>query len=281
MKRLLVVCAGLLAAAGLVHAQASASDGIRIKFGVPSNIAPFVMPNRDTGLLVDVFREALATQGAGAEFVYLPDNRAEEALRTGWVDAAGMAKPAGTPVGILSHWPIAHFRNMAITLRVRIPRLNGLEDLSHYRVNAFKGASLAMGGAYQEATSDNPSYRETVNRPSSLLLLGQLDVIVSQPDIFRYYMLRQSKLTRADDSEIAYHDILGKGVDYWFQFRTAEQRELFEKGLATLYRSGAVEKIFDRYKREYGTSRDFFRPLDCQFLAAKPRGCPAETGKPG
>lgn len=280
MKRLLLACAGLLAGLAHVHAHAEVGDNAKLKFGVPSNIAPFVMPDRDSGLLVDLFREALATQGVGAEFVYVPMNRSEEALRSGWVDVAGASKSATPAVGVTSRWPVAYFRNVAMTLRVRIPRMNGIEELSHYRVNAFKGASVALGGVYQEATADNPAYRETINMPSALLMLGQLDVIVSQPDIFRYYLLRQAKFSRADDSAVAYHDILGRGVDYWFQFRTLEQRELFEKALASLYRSGGADRIFERYKREYGTSREVLRPLDCQFLTVKPRGCPAEAGKP-
>ncbi|WP_395406951.1 ABC transporter substrate-binding protein [Pseudoduganella sp. UC29_106] len=194
------------------------------------------------------------------------------------MDATGTLRSAPPAVGVTGRWPVVYFHNMAITLKVRLPRI-GVEDLSHYRVNAFRGASKAMGGAYQEATADNPAYREMPNMPSALLMLGQLDVVVSQPDIFRYYLTRQAQFARSDDSEVAYHDILGKGVDYWFQFRTAEQRDLFERGLAALYRSGAVDRIFDRYRREYGTSREFFRPLDCQFLVVKPRGCPGDAGK--
>lgn len=272
------VVAGLLVS--LLHMPAGASDPGRLKFGVPSNIAPFVMPNRDSGLMVDMFREALATQGVGAEFIYVPMNRSEEALRSGWVDVAGASKASSPAVGVTSRWPVAYFRNMAMTLRVRIPRMGGIEELSHYRVNSFKGAASELGGAFAEATGDNPSYRETINMPSALLMLGQLDVIVSQPDIFRYYLLRQAQFSRADDSEVAYHDIIGRGVDYWFQFRFAEQREVFEKGLAALYRSGAADRIFERYRREFGTSREFLRPLDCQFAVVKPRACAAEGGKP-
>jgi len=272
MKRIVTLLVAALCAG-------AAWAGDAIKFGVPDAIAPFVLPSRDSGLLVDIFREALATQGAGAEFVYLPSNRTDEALRTGWVDVVSALKTAPPATGVPGHWPVTHFHNVAITLKVRIPRL-AMDDLSRYRVSAFRGASKVLGTAYQEATADNPSYRELPSMPSALLMLGQVDVVISQPDIFRYYLTRQAKFSRVDDNELAFHDILGKGVDYWFQFRTAEQRDVFERGIAALYKSGAVDKIFDRYRREYGTTREFFRPLDCQFLAAKPRGCAGDTGKP-
>jgi len=75
MKRLALMVAAL--AAGSASASTYASD--TLKFGVPQSIAPFVMPNRDGGLLVDISREALATQGTSAEFVYLPSIRTADA----------------------------------------------------------------------------------------------------------------------------------------------------------------------------------------------------------
>jgi polar amino acid transport system substrate-binding protein len=255
-----------------VPVQASAPDSL--KFGLQGAIAPFVLPNRDSGLLIDVLREALATQGVGAEFSYVPVARSDEAMRAGMIDVATSVKPGSGAQGVMTHWPILHFRNQAITLKVRIPRMHTVEELARYRVTAFNGASQVLGQAYRDAVGDNPSYKETQNMPSALLMLGQVDVIISQPDIFRFYLMRQPKYGRSDDSEVAYHDILGKANEYWFAFQNTEQRDLFERGLATLYRTGAIDKIFERYQKQYGTSRELFKPLDCQFLTqGRPRGC--------
>ena len=78
----------------LVACTAQAAEPARIKFGLQDDIAPFVMPDRQSGLLVDVLRDAMATQDITAEFFYLPMRRTEEALRSGLVDVATSGKPS-------------------------------------------------------------------------------------------------------------------------------------------------------------------------------------------
>ncbi|WP_374580877.1 substrate-binding periplasmic protein [Pseudoduganella sp.] len=244
----------------------------RIKFGVQDDIAPFVMPNRNSGLLVEVLRDAMATQGVTADFIYLPKKRAEEALRSGVVDVSTGAKPTTPLPGVFSRWPVTSFHNVAITRRAQLPRLDSVADLARYRVSAFYGASDMLGQAYRDAAMRNPRYQEPKTLQSPLLVLRQVDVMISQKDIFHFYLDRQSYL-RDGDFDLAYHDIIGKPNEYWFVFRTAEQRDTFERGIAALYKSGDIDRLFERYAKAYGTSREFFHPLDCQFAAVKPKGC--------
>lgn len=253
-------------------AQAAEPAPVRIKFGLQDDIAPFVMPDRHSGLLVDVLREAMATQGVTAEFIYLPLKRTEDALRSGLVDVATNGKPSMSLPGVTSRWPVTSFHNMAITRRAALPHLESVADLARYRVTAFNGASRMLGDPYREAVQGNPRYTEPLTLQSPLLVLKQVDVVISQRDIFNYYLKRQSYL-RGGDFDLVYHDILGKPNEYWFIFRTSEQRDGFERGIAALYQSGAIDRIFERYYKAYGTSRDFFHPLDCQFAAIKPKPC--------
>jgi len=256
----------------LISCSAQAADPARIKFGLQDDIAPFVMPDRHSGLLVDVLREAMATQGVTAEFIYLPLKRTEDALRRGVVDVATSGKPTMALPGVASRWPVTSFHNLAITRRAELPHLESVADLSRYRVTAFSGASRMLGDSYRDAVQANPRYSEPLTLQSPLLVLKQVDVVISQRDIFNYYLNRQSYL-REGDFDLAYHDILGRPNEYWFVFRTSEQRDSFEHGIAALYKSGAIDRIFERYYKAYGTSRDFFRPLDCQFAAVKPKPC--------
>ncbi|WP_426170926.1 substrate-binding periplasmic protein [Pseudoduganella sp. R-32] len=256
----------------LVSCSAQAAEPARIRFGLQDDIAPFVMPDRHSGLMVDVLRDAMATQGIAADFLYLPQKRTEEALRKGVVDVTTSAKPGMTLPGVMSRWPITSFHNLAITRRANLPRLDSVADLSHYRVTAFNGASRMLGQAYRDAVQGNARYSEPLTLQSPLLVLKQVDVVISQKDIFNFYLDRQSYL-RDGDFDLVYHDILGKPNEYWFAFRTVEMRESFERGIAALYKSGDIDRIFNRYNKAYGTSRDFFRPLDCRFAAIKPQDC--------
>lgn len=265
--------AAVLAMLLICSAQAvQAEDKPHIKFGLQDDIAPFVMPDRQSGLLLDVLRDAMATQGVAAEFIYLPKKRTDEALRSGLVDVSTGSKPGTGAPGVISRWPVTAFHNVVITRRAQLPRLDSVAELSRYRVSAFYGAAEMLGQAYRDAVQLNPRYREPMTLQSPLLVLRQVDAMVSQKDIFHYYLNRQSYL-RDGDFDLAYHDILGKPNEYWFVFRTAEQRDLFERGIAALYKSGDIDRIFERYNKAYGTSREFFKPLDCQFAAVKPKNC--------
>ena len=236
-----------------------------VKVGLQSVVAPFVLSDNTSGLLVDVIRAAFATQQMPVEFRYLPNIRFEDQVRQGLLDATTSANPEQTQEGYLTHWPVTHFHNLAITLRSKIPTLSSVDDLKKYRVTAFRSARKLLGPAYAAATANHPNYREAITMPSGALLLGRTDVIISQPDIFQYYLRQQLPRQRIGEEALAYHDVLGPGRFYWMRFRTEAQRDAFERGVAQLYASGEIDRIQDRYARDYGLTRGFFMSLDCQF----------------
>lgn len=252
------------AAAGPAAEQAPA-NAAPVKIGLQSVIAPFVLSDRASGLLADVLRAAFASQQVAVEFLYLPNVRFEEQFRQGVFDVTTASAPRQAQEGYLSRWPVTYFHNMAITMRSRIPTLASVDELKTYRVTAFRNAQKVLGPAYAAATAGHPQYREAVTMPSGALFLDRTDVIISQPDVFRYYLRQQLPRKRDAEAELAYHDVLGPGKFYWMQFRTEAQRDTFERGIAQLYASGEIDRILTRYQSDYGVSRDFFISLDCHF----------------
>ncbi len=267
----LALLCGLSGNAGA--ADAPASDRT-VRIGLQSVIAPFAMPEQQTGLFVDVLRAAFLSQQMRTEFLYVPNVRFEHVLRDGTADISTAAKPGFAHNGFLSRWPVTYFRNMAITVRSRVPVLNSLADLKQWRVTAFRDARKLLGPAYSAAMAQNPHYREARTMPSGALFLGRTDVIVSQRDIFLYYLSTQLAGARGREGELAYHDVIGPGNLYWMAFRTEAQRESFERGMADIYATGEIDRIIERYRRDYGTSRDFILPLDCHFRPTQdPKAC--------
>lgn len=248
-----------------VETAPAGSAPATVKIGLQSVIAPFVLSDHASGLLVDVLRAAFASQHIPVEFRYLPNARFDDQFRQGLLDVTTSSSPQQAQDGYLGHWPVSHFQNVAITLRSKIPVISSLEDLKQYRVTSFRNARTVLGPAYATAMEHHPSYRETVTMPSGTLFLDRTDVIISQPDIFLYYLRQQLPQRRNADAELAYHDILGPGRFYWMRFRTAAQRDAFERGVSQLYANGEIDRILARYQRDYGVTRDFFIALDCRF----------------
>jgi ABC-type amino acid transport substrate-binding protein len=241
------------------------SSPAAIKIGLQSVIAPFVLSDHASGLFADVLRAAYASQQITVEFLYLPNVRFEEQFRRGVFDVttASLLQPAQD--GYLSRWPVSYFHNMAITLRSRIPALASVANLKKYRVTAFRNAQKVLGPGYAAATAGHPNYREAATMPSGALFLDRTDVIISQPDVFRYYLRQQLPQKRNAEADLAFHDVLGPGRFYWMRFRTETQRDAFERGIAQLYASGEIDRILERYQRDYGVTREFFVALDCHF----------------
>lgn len=260
-----VVLTAAIAASPAADAAPASSAPTTVKIGLQSVIAPFVLSDNSSGLLVDVLRAAFETQHMPVEFRYLPNARFEEQFRLGLLDVTTGSAPNQAQEGYLGHWPVSYFQNVAITLRSKIPTLSKLEDLKKYRVTAFRNAHKVLGPEYVAATSSNPAYREAVTMPSGALFLDRTDVIISQPDIFLYYLRQQLPQRQNADAELAYHDVLGPGRFYWMRFRTTGQRDAFERGIAQLYAGGEFDRILARYQRDYGITRDFFIALDCRF----------------
>ncbi|WP_332852470.1 ABC transporter substrate-binding protein [Duganella sp. S19_KUP01_CR8] len=260
-----VVFAATAAASPVIQQAPASPSPTTVKIGLQSVIAPFVLSDRASGLFADVLRAAFASQQVTVEFLYLPNVRFEEQFHQGVFDVTTASAPRQAQDGYLSRWPVTYFHNMAITLRSRIPTLSSVDDLRKYRVTAFRNAQKVLGPAYAAATADHPHYREATTMPSGTLFLDRTDVIISQPDVFQYYLKQQLPQKRIAEAELAYHDVLGPGKFYWMRFRTEAQRDGFEHGIAQLYATGEIDRILDRYQRDYGVTRDFFVSLDCQF----------------
>ncbi|MBA5608791.1 transporter substrate-binding domain-containing protein [Duganella sp. FT3S] len=236
-----------------------------VKIGLQSAIAPFVLPDHASGLFVDVLRAAFASQQVTVEFIYLPNAGLDEQFRQGVFDVNTATAAQHGQDGYMSRWPVSYFHNMAITMRGKIPMLASVDELKKYRVTAFRNAREVLGPEYAAATSNHSQYREAVTMPSGALFLDRTDVIISQPDVFRYYLRQQLPQKHNPDAELAFHDVLGHGRFYWLRFRTEAQRNAFERGIAQLYATGEIDRILERYQRDYGVTRDFFITLDCQF----------------
>jgi polar amino acid transport system substrate-binding protein len=105
-----------------------------------------------------------------------------------------------------------------------------------------------------------------------------VDVVISQPDIFRASLLKDEtdSQKKALMDRVVYADVLAQSTRYWYAFNDPTVRDAFEKGLASIYQSGEIDRILDSYRARYGTSRDLYRELDCRFAkpSARPK-CPA------
>jgi polar amino acid transport system substrate-binding protein len=268
----------ILLAVALLVTQASLA-GAPVRIGMNRGIQPFVMAESNSGLEVEIVRAAFAAESVPIEFSYISNARSWAEFESGKIDIISNAKPGSSAKAVLTHWPVLSFQNRAISLKSRHLRLGSIGDLRNLRVIAFQTASKVLGDEFADMATRNPQYSEDTGVPSFKLVLGGADVIVSQADVFRYYLRESNKRLplQSQAEQFDYHDILGRGNDYWFAFRTELMRDQFERGISAIYQSGEIERIFARYEQRYGTTRDMFIHLDCRFKSKnKPVVCAPE-----
>jgi len=238
-------------------------------------IQPFALPATDSGLLVDIIRSAFATQKIKSQFVFLPAARSWISYNQNDVDMLTNAKPDENDKVVYSHWPMLAFRNRVISLKRRNLKLESISDLAKLRIVTFQNAHKFFGPEFADMAAHNKSYTELSTMPARMLNVDHADVVISQVDIFLYNLLNENKTApMLDLNEYAYHDILKTSNQYWFAFRSGLLRDQFERGIEAIYRSGEIDAIFNDYQTRFGTSRELFLPLDCQFLTKnRPKKC--------
>lgn len=245
-----------------------------LKIEISQAIQPFALPDSDSdsGLEVDIIRAAFATQGVNTEFYFLPAARMQRIVAGGEFDVGTNAKPGIEGEAILTHWPVTTFHNQAITLKNKGLKIKSISDLAALRVLAFQDARGYLGSEYALMAQHNKNYKELAFISSAMLAEDRVDVIISQPDIFRFNLATQSRyMTKALDFTLfEYQGIFSGGNQYWFDFRTQIMRDQFERGIEAIYKSGEIDGIYSRYEKKYGTSRDMFIELERRFNKNSP-----------
>jgi ABC-type amino acid transport substrate-binding protein len=240
-----------------------------VKVVISQGIEPFAIESTQSGLTVDVIRAAFASQSIKTKFIFLPNSRKYLEYKAKNGDVFIDIKKGEIRGEILTRWPVSTYGNQAITLKKKKLKINSISDLSSYRVIAWQNASKVLGPIYVEMTKKNKSYQEFAHMPSPMLFLDRTDVIISQPDIFRYNLVIDSGndlKTHPNWQDIEYHDVLGKPNIYWYAFRSETLRNQFEKGIEAIYANQKIDEIFVSYYKKYNTTREMFIELDCRFL---------------
>lgn len=253
-----------------------------VRIGVGQALQPFTLPESNSGLLVEIVRAAFAVSGVKTQFLFLPNARIPLEFNAKRIDISTMSKHDPTAKVSFTHWPVLSFTNMAMSLKTRQLSINSIQDLAKYRVVAFQDARLFLGPEFAAMAGRNKGYYELSRVPSRMLLLGHTDVMVSQADIFRFNLTSEAKAGSAPVfGEIEFHPVFPGANHYWFAFHSPVLRDQFEAGIAALYASGEIDAIFARFEKRYGTSRELFVSLDCQFLKIKkPAACAREQSSP-
>jgi polar amino acid transport system substrate-binding protein len=222
-------------------------------------IPPFVLPKTNSGIELEVMREALAYKGHTLIPEYVPLARVPISFKQGEVDAA-MTDLGNDLSKFGGHYglPAVFYDNVFITLKDRNIKIESPKDLEGLSLMSFQGA-LKRYPDWLTSLNANGNYSQTnLQEVQVKVLFGKrYDVILSDRTIFKYFMLqykkKQSKLNEKEFTlaPIEEHEFIKlKPSDYRPIFRNKNVRDDFNEGLRYLKKSGKFKAIYDKYLNE-------------------------------
>ncbi|MBV6321793.1 substrate-binding periplasmic protein [Duganella violaceipulchra] len=226
----------------------AAADTVRMAFG--EKIPPFCFPETDSGIEVEILREALAYRGHVMKPHYYPFARIPVAFKAGDVDAAM------TDLGEdMEKWgayygdPAVFYDNVFISLKERHLDIKTPEDLRGLTVISFAGAAKRYPEWLDEVKKAG-HYFEQNDQALQVLTLdrGRYDIVLSDRNIFKYFTL-QLKLNKTFHPKAVVEQSFVKfnPMDYRAVFRDKKVRDDFNAGLKHLKDSGRFNAIYQKY----------------------------------
>jgi polar amino acid transport system substrate-binding protein len=246
-RKILVRAAAALWGAWLGFCLPCAADEVAIGFS--DHLAPYVLPDTQSGIEVEIFRAALAYHDHALKPVFLPTRRLPQAFLNHQVD--GLMSDSGVDLsgrgGIYGNSAVG-FDNVLVTLKRRRLTIARPEDLSGLKVLAFPGA-VARYPRWLEAVERAGRYFESNNQALQVRALqeGQYDVALADRLTYDYFS-QSLRSHHVPLDEVEMQEALSPNpIEYPTVFRDQKLRDDFNDGLESLKKSGRYLEIYRRY----------------------------------
>ena len=211
---------------------------------------PYVISHQDSGYEVDLVRQVLATANHRISMLHVPYGRTYETMKQENADIAlTLNAKSGVPPEILSQ-PYITYQNVAISLKKNNIKLNKLSDFRLFSVIAFQSASKVLGNDFASAVKENLLYIELPEqrRQVEMLLVGSVDVVVMDVNIFNYYSRVIKGENQMDDVNVY---ALFPPTHYSAVISDPELRATFDRAMANFKLSEQYRQLRQQYNIIY------------------------------
>jgi polar amino acid transport system substrate-binding protein len=225
-------------------------EKLKVAFG--NALAPWVMPETNNGIILDIISEALEPLGYEIEPIYYPYARRIKSFKLGLVDVSSDINLNTIKNENLNGFfsdDAFTYENFAFSLHEKGYQFKHLNDLGNLRLLSWQGAIAHLGGEYANMASNNPLYKETHDQELQIkmLFIRRVDVVQLDKQIFDYYRTKVSKKgTINTTAKIDRFPLFGKSPN-GFLFRSVKIRDEFNQQLKILKESGRYAAIFELY----------------------------------
>ncbi|MDP5133281.1 MAG: transporter substrate-binding domain-containing protein [Paraglaciecola sp.] len=235
-------------------ARLQAKEKITVAFG--EILAPWVLADTNTGIIIDIFDSAMTPLGYEIEKIYLPYARRSKAYKNGTVDVVSDMNSNTIEKYQLQGYmsEVAYtYQNYAFSLSKRHVQLTQLSDLEKYSLLSWQDATVHLGADYALMAKNNPRYSETFDQSMQvkMLFLERFDVVQMDATIFDYYRANIAATNNIDMTQKVDRQAIFGASPNGFMFKSEKMRDEFDRRLRHLKANGQYHAIFERYVRNY------------------------------
>lgn len=228
--------------------QAAQTEKIII-VGFGERLPPFVFPDSNSGISVDIITSALSPLGYKIEPRYYPYTRRAKDYSKGKINVMADINLSTTNGNHLKGYLSKEsyiYENVAVALSKNKVHLNTIFDLKNYSLLAWPSAAIHLGENYAKMVKANPRYNEIHDQSLQVkfLYLNKVNVIQMDRSSFEYF--RKNIKDIDTTQKIDRFALFGKSPN-GFLFKSEKIRDEFNLQLQKLKDSGEYKKIFDKY----------------------------------
>jgi len=209
------------------------------------SIPPYNIPETNSGIELDIVREALKNKGYTIKPKYVPFARRNKELINHKVDGV---LTINTDSGIDAFYSDEHIfcENVVISLTKNGFEIDSPEDLKDKSIVAFQDATIYLGQDFSSMAKANSKYKEVANQNLQINLLysGRVDMIVLDKNIF-YYHRKHNQIVDTTEP-VTLHAIFGP-TPFRVAFIDKKVRDDFNEGLKTLRSTKRYDEIVKKY----------------------------------
>ena len=212
---------------------------------------PYVFEN-DTGVVVDIVRTALASEGYQIKPIYVPIGRGLKMFSDKLVDGTTIIQE-NSGLQVYYSDDFIQYHNRAFALKSRNFDIRSIADLRGKSIISFQNANKSLGEEFRQIVTHNPKYKEMAQQEAQVqvLLLGRTDITVMDESVFKYYRQKLIDTGKVDrDQEYITFKIFPP-TPFKAAFNDPKIRNIFNKELAAMLKDGRYAAIYRKYNVQY------------------------------
>ncbi len=216
-----------------------------LKLALSLSIPPYVISKNNSGIELDILKEAFALSNITVKPLYVPLARLIKQLEFSPVDgSATVLESLGLKNVYFSDTYIT-YKNIAVSLKKNHLKINSIADLNNKDIVTFQNAKMYLGKDFSQVVSGNINYYEFYDQEKQVKMLfkNRAEVIVLDRYIFYYYKKNSQEKY---EEEVVIHDIFPVSK-YKIAFKDSKIRDKFNKGLKEIKSNGRYDAIINKY----------------------------------